>query len=86
MQRALQFTKCYFIVSFNYHNSPVRNVYKGLMGTISVNYIFEKERERSSRHLLNHPEMSPPLFLSCLSLHICVLKVMIGPGKCFLFI
>lgn len=60
----------------------MRNIYKGLMGTISVNYIFEKERERSSRHLLDHPEMSPPLFLSCLCI-ISVLSLMIGPRKRF---
>lgn len=42
------------------------------MDTISLNYILEKEREKSIKHLLFHPEMSPPLFLSC-TMHVSVL-------------
>lgn len=38
------------------------------MDTISVNYRFEKEREKSKKHLLCHPEMSH--LCSC-PVHVC---------------
>lgn len=44
----LQFTKYCFTVSLDYHNCPAKYVHKGIMGTISVNCRFEKERDRSS--------------------------------------